>query len=313
MNDLSQTNIMPPPLGIFEGVPMAEYHGWKAASNSRLQRIRKSPAHLRAYLEGGDPDTEAKVIGRAIHSAILEPDDFTKRYVMKPEGLDRRTKEGKAKWADLVLAHGPEAILEAEQYATCVGIRDSVHRHEKARGLLYSPERRVELSLVWDHEVADPRFPENGSALRCKARPDVFSPALAGGAIVDVKSCVDASEDAFARSVHKYGYHMQAAHYTDGAHANGLPAEHWTFIAVEKEPPYAVAVYRLMEAAIDAAGEQLAPLLRRYKECVDSGFWPAYQNDGRDDIQDLTLPDYAWGQIDAEVSAQNSHSHTENE
>lgn len=304
MNDLSQ--IQPPPLGIFEGVPMAEYHGWKAASNSRLQRIRKSPAHLRAYLEGGDHDTEAKVVGRAIHSAILEPDDFTKRYVMKPEGLDRRTKEGKAKWADLVLAHGPEAILEAEQYATCVGIRDSVHRHEKARGLLYSPERRVELSLVWDHET------EIGP-VRCKARPDLFSPALAGGAIPDVKSCLDASPDAFMRAVYKYGYHMQAAHYTAGAEANDLPHAHWVFIAVEKVKPYAVAVYRLTEGAIDAGIQQLAPLLRLYKMCVDSGRWPAYQDDGRDDIQDLALPDWAWGQIDEEIAAHDSPSHTENE
>ena len=55
MEDASKSAVAPEP-GIYPGVPMDEYLGWDCASNSRLRRLRRSPAHLKAYLD----DVEAK-------------------------------------------------------------------------------------------------------------------------------------------------------------------------------------------------------------------------------------------------------------
>jgi hypothetical protein len=82
----------------------------------------------------------------------------------------------------------------------------------------------------------------------------------------------------------------------DGARAVGIPAEHFVIVAVEKEPPYAVAVYRVLDAAIDAGREQIAGLLKTYATCVALDEWPGYA----EQVVDVALPAWAWNQIDEE-------------
>jgi hypothetical protein len=68
-------------------------------------------------------------------------------------------------------------------------------------------------------------------------------------------------------------------------------------VAAEKEPPYAVAAYRLTEGATDAGMDQLRPLLQLYRRCQASGEWPAYP----DTVQDISLPDWAWKIVGEEI------------
>jgi hypothetical protein len=69
--------IMPAPSpGIYRGVPMHVYHAWDAVSNTRLSHLRRSPAHLQAYIAEPPADTVSQVVGRAAHTAILEPEQF---------------------------------------------------------------------------------------------------------------------------------------------------------------------------------------------------------------------------------------------
>lgn len=291
--------------GIHPATPMEDYHRWPAASNSRLTKLRRSPAHLKACLEQPPEDTQALMIGRAIHCAILEPDVFDARYTVAQQCGATKRGDGQRctnagilysstlGWLCGVHLKGAPAGIDASRvvltetdYATCLGIRDSAFRHPSACALL-SAEGRPELSALW----TDPQL-----GIPCKARFDYHTPVFAGGAIVDVKSTKDAGRREFERSIFTLGYHRQAAFYLDGASVLHLDADHFVFVAVEKEPPYAVATYRLTEGALDAGREQLRPLLQRYAECSLLGTWPAYA----DDIQDIALPDWAWRQIEDE-------------
>jgi hypothetical protein len=279
-------NATPSP-GVYPNVPAATYHtAWRAASNSQLSKLLRSPAHLKSYLDQPQQDTTALVIGRAVHMAILEPDSFTSTYVGAPK-LDMRTKAGKETRALLELEHGPDNVLSANDYDTCIKVRDSVLVHSAAAGLLKGLSH-TELSVVWDDVV---------SGVRCKARFDGLVPEIAGGAIIDIKTTRDASRRAFERSIFSLGYHRQGAFYLQGAAAHGLAVQHYVNIAVEKDGPCAVAVYRISEGAIDAGAEQLTPLLARYHECVTTNTWPGYP----DAVQDIALPAYAWGQIDEDL------------
>lgn len=291
--------------GTVADMPMDVYHAMNAASNSRLSKILRSPAHLKAYLDAPRQDTIAQKIGRAVHIAILEPDSFASTFTVaeqcsatkKGDGL-RCTFPGVAFHAGLGWLCGihvkgaPGAIddsrivLSPTDYATCLAVRDSVRRHPAARALLEALTA-IELSVFWvDAETGVP----------CKARFDGFAP-FAGGTIIDIKSCVDASRREFERTIFTRGYHRQGAFYLDGGTAAALHAAHFVNIAVEKEPPYAVAVYRPLESAIDAGREQLRPALRLYAECERTQLWPAYS----DDVQDIALPDWSWKQIDQQI------------
>lgn len=288
---------------------MQRYHAWDAASNSRLSRLLKSAAHLKAYLDGDSKDSEAQHIGRAIHSAVLEPDDFEVRYV-KGEPCAQPLKSGNRKgepcgasasylhteygWLCGVHVKGcgsgldtSKTVLSEDDYLTCLRVRDAVHRMQSARGLIFGPGE-VEFSMLWT---------DRQSGVLCKARWDRHSPEIAGGAIIDLKTTRDASPREFERSIFAYGYHRQAAMYLMGAKALRLPARHFSIIAVEKEPPFGCAVYRMTEGAIDAGEEQVKMLLRRYALCMDSNDFPGYP----DVITDVALPSWAWGQIDDEL------------
>lgn len=297
LSSATTTPVVPEP-GIYPNIPMWEYQAWDAASNSRLTQLHRSAAHLKAYLDAPQPDKAHFTIGRATHSAILEPDDFAKVYVRSSDGCDRRTKAGKEEWAALEAEAGEGNVLKMAEYEMVTGMREAVLKHPKAAKLI-TGQGRSELSMVW----IDP-----SSGVRCKARMDRHSPLIAGGAVVDIKTTRDARREKFERAVYEHGYHRQAAMYLAGAKILGLAAESFVVIAVEKETPYVTAIYRLTEGAIDAGEEQLfgktdeegefhGGLLAKYAECHASNDWPGYS----DLVQDIALPNYAWGQIDDEI------------
>lgn len=279
-----------PEPGIYPDVPAETYHAWDAASNSRLSLLNRSPAHLKEYLDNGREDTEAFRIGRAFHAAVLEPDLFATRYAVASHGCDRRNKAGKDEWAALEAQYGDGFVLKHHEHADIVRMRDSVLLHPRAKKL-FRGEGRNELSIVWDD-------PETG--VRCKMRADRYHPTLTpGGCIADLKSTRDASRRAFERSAYDTGIYRQGAMYLTGANANGLHAEHFAVIAVEKEPPYCVQGFVATPGMLSAGEEQLKVLLRTYAKCKETGRWPGYA----ENFQPLDLPHYGYTQVDEEVDA----------
>ena len=61
------------------------------------------------------------------------------------------------------------------------------------------------------------------------------------------------------------------------------------FIAVEKDPPYGVAVYEATKGMLKTAKKQIAPLLDVYAECLKTDVWPGY----KDELQQIELPRWA--------------------
>ena len=290
--------------GIYRGLSFADYTAINAASNTRLKHLRRSPAHLKAHIDGPQPDKRSLIVGRAIHTAVLEPDLFPTMFAVADrctavtKKLEQCSNDGirfhpELGWlCGVHLKNVPGSfddarfVLSPEDRGACTGASDAIRRHPKGAQIL-GGEGDNELTLVWfDAETG----------LRCKARLDRYAPEWS--TIGDVKSTRDASSVGFERESYSHQYQIQAAHYLDGAAACGLTVEHFVFLAVEKEPPYAVGAYRLTDGAIAAGRDQVRALLRRYAACVETGDYPAYS----DDIIDLALPDYAWSQIERELT-----------
>jgi hypothetical protein len=274
------------PVGLHLDIDESTYHSFEAASNSSLSKIyTASPAHLRHSLDNPNtgPRPEAFRIGSAAHHAILEPEIFDEVWGQIPD-IDRRTKAGKQAWADAQEKYG-DNVLRAKHYNDCLGMKESVENHSTARELLRCAGT-PEVTLVWHDER---------TGVLCKARID-YLPVEASMGVVDLKTTINASEKAFAKSLWAYGYHRQAAHYLSGLRHLGYNRNEFRFVCVEKENVYAVQVFRIDEGSIDAGEMQINNLLDIYKTCQETGVWPAYP-----DVEvDLSIPPWAFSEIDRE-------------
>lgn len=285
-----------PAPGIYPDIPAETYHRWDAASNSQLTQLRRSPAHLKAYLEAGREDTDAFRIGRAFHALVLEPDFFADRWPVAEQCSAITQKKTQCSNSGLGLKDGAWVCgthggvergdyLKQPEYTDIVAMASSVLAMPRFRKLFHG-EGRNELSLVWD----DP-----ATGVRCKCRIDRHHPTLLpGGVIADLKSTRDASRQAFERSAYDTGIYRQAAMYLRGANICGLKVETFAVIACEKEPPYCTAGYAYTSGSVDAGEAEVDSLLTLYKKCKDANRWPGYS----ENFEPLALPHYAWGQVD---------------
>lgn len=259
----------------------AEYHADRSAiSKSGLDWIRKSPAHFYArYLDPNrkpQKKTEALIIGSAVHKAILEPIEFSDEFMIAPE-INRRSNDGKQLYAEFQQRYEGKELITMETYDTIMRMRDSVIAHPVASELLTGGV--AEQSIFWTDPVT-------GS--QCKCRPDYTTKHRI---IADVKTTDDASPEAFGRSAAKYRYHVQAPYYVDGYEAyTGEVCEGFVFIAVEKSPPYAVAIYFVDGDTMSLGRELYQRDLSIYRECKERNNWPSYDTK----ITNLRLPSYAF-------------------
>ncbi|HID70728.1 MAG TPA: exodeoxyribonuclease VIII, partial [Desulfobacterales bacterium] len=95
--------------------------------------------------------------------------------------------------------------------------------------------------------------------------------------IVDLKTTIDASPESFARSCVNFGYHRQEALYRMIYKLHfGEEPRGFIFVAVEKEPPYAVGVYVLGEEELNLGYNQINNAIDIYLECIRFDTWPSY-------------------------------------
>lgn len=243
-----------------------EYRSHPGVNKSTLWEIRKSPKHYKWALENPTEDTPALKMGRAIHMAVLQPDEFCEHYAIIPDGIDRRTKEGKEAWKTFVERHEGKEFLTVEENDSVVKICNAVR--EECGELIDGCQ--TEVPLFWD----DPR-----TGIACKCRVDAMTELKDKFLMIDLKTTNDAGTDVFVRSAVTYGYHVQAAHYMNGAVANGLnhdkPVE-WWFVAVEKAAPYAVNIIKVTDRFVDEGQFRLMGLMDRLDECLRTGSYPGY-------------------------------------
>lgn len=274
------SSLLAAPVGIYEDLPAEVYHRRELGlvNKGGLDQLRRSPAHYRAWAAGEteDEETEALWLGRALHTRVLEPELYAATYALQPyfgDGRKTEVKAAKAKWAEKNA--GREAV-EPAMWARIEGMAAAILAHPLARELLTGG--RAEVTLRWDD-------PETG--LPCKGRADYWRPDI--DTAIDLKTCENASPEAFAKSVANYRYHVQQAHYCAGFAALGYQVSNFVFVAVEKRAPHAVLVAMLDDAATERGEGLYREEMETMAACVESGEWPAYGNG----IQILTLPRWA--------------------
>lgn len=241
--------------GLYSALSSDAYHAGPGVSKSDLSLILRSPSHYKAKEEA--KDTPALLFGEAFHMAILEPD----RYAVTYQITDKKTQKGNQL---------PREIADKIQ-----AMKAHLMAHETAWELL-SGDIETELSAFWMDPVYDD--------VLCKARLDVLNKT--NQTIVDLKTCIDARPVAITRDAHKYGWHCQAFWYTYGLQILSKAPHDFYFVAIEKEPPWAVSVYKASPEFIQEGGVQCQKALEIYTDCKKKEEWPGYD----EEIKNLKLP-----------------------
>lgn len=250
----------------------AAQHGLRA---SHLHHIKRSPAHLRVELDSPSKETKSMREGKLIHLALENPTAFKQKMVIEPvfTGLTRdgrestqsaAAKEAKKAW----YASLPKStlVVTPDELTMVTGVLTSVTQHRLVGNLIKEGTRETS---VW---VKDP---ETGLVLQC--RPDFIS---SKGFVCDFKSCENASPKVFTNHIFaEWGlfYILSAAHYVHVMKLAGIGRPNaFTFIALEKQPPYGIMVYPMDEACLDVGERWRVKLTRLYAECMNKAHWPAY-------------------------------------
>jgi hypothetical protein len=268
-----------PEIGVHAGVAAHTYRTWDAVNQSTLWSFRRSAAHARYEFIHPSESTHTQDLGSAIHAVLLEPDSVERDYAVRPADLPTRgpgSRKALWAWKEEIAATGKVILDKQDDLATLRGVRDAVRDHPLALEFLTAPGL-TEVSALW-------RFDDT----LCKARPDRIVEVAGWTWVVDVKSTPDASPGAFARSCVNFGYYLQAAFYLDGLEELAPRDRRFAFVAVEKTPPFGIAIYEPDIVFLEAGRDEYHRHLRTWRSCLESGRWPGYPTD----IETLTAPQW---------------------
>jgi hypothetical protein len=262
---------------VIEGISYSQYSAIEAEHSGVMRKILTSPLAYKtakdAEAAGIDEDKDALRLGRATHTAVLEPQYFAEQYVCWSGG----TRRGEV-WNNYkeVAANNGQTILKEDQLDAAVAIGKAVRAHPVA-GPIVSAPGRAELTIVWEH-------PRTGILI--KVRLDYVT----GKILADLKSCRDPSARQFCKSATDLGYHVQMALYSDAAAAAGLGALEVNLIAAQSASPFDVVVYEMDENALFVGRQNYEKALDMIVACRESGKWPGQATTGK---MPFKLPAYA--------------------
>lgn len=246
----------------------AEYKAAEGLRRSDLWRLHDSPEKFKYSIESPDEElTPAFTFGQAAHKLLLEPFDFDKEFAVKPE-IDRRTTEGKERWAKFQTEAEGKTIIDTDTYETIRGMVNKANADPMVRRLMTG---RKEQPYFWTD-------PDTG--VKCKVKADCIT-WLEGEeipVIVDYKTTTDARTRKFIRDAAEYGYYLQAAMYTEGVMRCLKLTERpmFVFVCQEKKAPYSLNLITVTEDAILYGMDTFRELLGIYKTCSETNTWPGY-------------------------------------
>lgn len=257
--------------GVYPELGAEAYHSARAVGKSSLWTLHcKTPAHVHGSEDEPSSDMD---FGSAVHVAVLEPHRFDRAVIRGPEG--RRGN----KWKDALAEHPNSLVLPSPLYDKVLRMRDTVMRDPIVRQLS-SEFAMIEHSAFWRDE-------ETG--LMCKCRPDLYR--ADESLMVDMKTTGDATKQAWLKRAMDMGYHVQDTWYSDGwQRAAQEPVDTFLFLVVERDPPFAHAIYELGPGEKDLGRRIARKALQRYAACAKANDWPGHMSG----VQVMTFPEYVY-------------------
>lgn len=258
----------------------SDYRAREGLSSSDIKMLLENPYKYKIGYK--KPKSENLALGSAVHSLILEPENFKRDFLVMPD-LNLRTKEGKEEKAKLE--------YEAESSGKIL-IKDESYK--KALDIVDNFKQRSVFDM-FKNGVSEVSFFSEINGIKCKARPDYFIQDK--GIILDLKTTSQengASPDNFLKAIANFKYYIQAKWYM-----LLTGAKEFYFVVLETESPYMLGVYELDKVSLDFAEKEI---LRAFEVFRNLDKFQSIFLDNLDysKVQTLTLPNYVYYQKGAE-------------
>ncbi|EOM8225821.1 exodeoxyribonuclease VIII [Escherichia coli] len=263
--------------GIYYGISNENYHAGPGISKSQLDDIADTPA-LYLWRKNAPVDTtktKTLDLGTAFHCRVLEPEEFSNRFIVAPE-FNRRTNAGKEEEKAFLMecASTGKTVITAEEGRKIELMYQSVMALPLGQWLVESAGH-AESSIYWED-------PETG--ILCRCRPDKIIPEFHW--IMDMKTTADIQR--FKTAYYDYRYHVQDAFYSDGYEAQFGVQPTFVFLVASTTIEcgrYPVEIFMMGEEAKLAGQQEYHRNLRTLSDCLNTDEWPA--------IKTLSLPRWA--------------------
>ena len=269
-------------LGIIHGEPAETYHTSGAVGSHALQDLSPYPIlFYKRHVSKEIPREEATPamrFGAYFHCLALEGEDEAKRrYAVAPK-CDRRTTEGKARYAAFLAETAGKTVIAEEDLSLAWRMVAAIREKPSAVALL----ARGKPEVTFRDQMA-------AFAVQCRVDWFVESDGASEPMIVDVKTVEDLAS--FDYQFFKLAYYKQAAFYRLVV-AKLLKLEtfqpQFCYLVVEKNEPYQVAI-RIPDAESLAIGtREVMTDLTRLKGCYERNEWPGEPDEARP----ISLPEY---------------------
>lgn len=267
----------------------ADYRAHPSLSQSEFAWLLKSELHFQ-YRKDLTKETEAMRFGTAFHKAVLEPTEFKTSYGVLPEfwGTTQdgkpstQSKDAKEKKRIFLEKNKDKLWLSDDDMSRLTFMLNSMSNNEDINELGLLAGGESEVVAVWER---------NGVA--CKGRIDKFFPnhPKFGRLIVELKSASDASEESFAKEMHKRHYDHQAAFYD-----YAFKPDNYLAVVVESSFPCPIGIYNL-KPWLELGNKKNEKCFERLKNCTNTSTWAGYTRG----VKDSMPPSWLIAQLEDQI------------
>jgi len=251
-------------------------------SITTLKRYKQSPLHKKEYVR--EPPTPALIFGAAAHCFILEPKEiFEHKYFVynpdqrpNPDKTFQNTQNKMWQIEQQSRAEGRE-ILDLPQFLQMKMMKKRLMADFYCRSLITKG-------------LAEQGFFTKMNGVKVKVKPDY----LKDNAIIEYKTIRDASLEQFKRDLSNWDWHIQIAYFKDVMEHIDGKRRTAIFIAQEKSPPYAHAIYKCSHQLLSVGTYEYEALLEQHKYCLEADDYRGYGvfADNKYGLRNLDVP--AW-------------------
>lgn len=227
------------------------YRAYDAINASLLKGVLSHSYHKAIIPFNATP---AMQLGTHIHCAVLEPQKWAADYHRLSDGIDLRTKAGKAEKEDAELSG--QICLKPDEYDMIERVAVQSMTYPQIAEYFH-PETITEMSLTFEL----PQYPGH----EMKAQIDLYDPK--SKTLLDLKTTADIMRA--ERQFMDLHYGLQLRFYQHALEANGFEVNHVSVLFIEANPPHTPALFHLTDGMLDIGESQIHRALDRYFEEKD--------------------------------------------
>lgn len=219
-------------------------------SYSSLKEFAKSPSHYIHYVLAKREPSKEMALGSMVHCLILQPDQFSNQFAVTP-AVDRRTSEGKSKYAEFVAQSEGKTVVFEDDLELANQICNRVLSNESIKTYLKDCN-------AFEHEF---KFDLNGLPIRG------FVDGIANDFTLEIKTTSDANPDNFIRDFWNRKYYLQAGIYYLATGVKPM------YIVAETKAPYNYFICNIEDEYIEMGVQEANTLTEKFNECMTLNAW----------------------------------------